>query len=251
MFRSIALAALVAAVPAAASAATTYGVTNFSSSADGRGLWTDTMVGRTDGTKVGRAFNHWSMSGATLVVDGDAATFQGTAINNGDAAISMDFRLDMQRDTSGTNPGYCQYGGAPFDCDKGNAGTGQGAFDGAKDWDFFELVSGSFVGKGAMAGIEYAVGDVTMGKHLPQIGVGANAFDKTDLGFSSWISWEKTAGNDVAAGVYSFLDSSTESANKHGDFNVDLVVAPLPAGLPLMLAGMGAFAAVRSRRKRA
>ncbi len=245
-FAKFAAVAAISALPGIASAASTYDVTNYNATT---GLWTDNMVQKQGGGRAGDAFSKWSLSNGHLSIDDNGvARMTGKATNHGDGAIGLNFVLDMKIDPDSTNTGYCQYGGAPFDCVNGNRSNAP--FD-TSAWTYLDMLGGTLTGTGEMSGIVLKLSDVTNGKHLPQMGVGANAFDKGDLGFSSWLSWVSADGSTDNSTKYDFLGSSANSNNKHLDFNVDLAVMPLPAGAPLLIAGLGVLGFVRSRRKAA
>lgn len=193
-------------------------------------------------------YRDWSADDATFEVDdvtGDVL-YSGRATNLGDSALQFDFAIELDYTENAGQEGYCQYGGAKIDC------PGDVPVD---EWSFYTFSSAILTGLGAMEGITASLSDHTNGVHLPQAGIGANAFDKTEPGFSAWFNWV-VAGFGPQDSHYVFASSA---ARKHGDINIDLSgvpgkggvsPVPLPAGLPLLIAGLGGLG-LASRRKRA
>ena len=230
------LAAAMLGAGSAASAATlengTYNLTDY----DGdRGVWSFDIVGR-------HANKLWSLSESFFTVDGDTATATGTATNLGDSHLSFDFDLSFVR-THDPNPGYCQFDGTPdADCDSAFSKSliENGIVD-PSSWDYFDLVAGQFEGRDTMEGLTYNIVDKS--GHDPQAGIGANALETDDLGFSMWFTFMRTdhLGNHI--GGYDF------ARHGKGDINADLHPAPvpLPAGAALLLGALGAMGLARRK----
>lgn len=110
-------------------------------------------------------------------------------------------------------------------------------------WSFFNMVAGSLTGLGNLAGTTLSLFEAPVtGKHPFQVGFGANG-KNVGFGGSGWFLHSAIAGVDC---------TQTPSACLKGDFNIDLVAAPVPAAGLLFPAALGALGfASRRRRKSA
>ena len=82
------------------------------------------------------------------------------------------------------------------------------------------MTSGSLSGTGILDGVEFSL--ESNANHNPQAGIGANAFDVADLGFSMWFYWTRV--DDTVVDGYTIA-----SGRYKGDINADLTAVPLPA----------------------
>jgi hypothetical protein len=86
--------------------------------------------------------------------------------------------------------------------------------------------------------------------------LGSNSFDLTALVSAAVANGESWLGlhmQNLGGGKNLQWTSANRSGNADAAavrLNVEFAPVPLPAGLPLALAGVGAFAALRSRRQR-
>ena len=110
------------------------------------------------------------------------------------------------------------------------------------DWRFFELDVTKPSMMTALAGSE-ALGsyDISLrGDPLKvQFGIGANDKDATLLGLSTWIDFTEKPQSCA----------QTECRSYAGDINIVLSQVPVPAAMPLLLAGLGGMAFVGRRRR--
>ena len=235
--------------------------------ADGRSIWFRNLF---SGPGAGGS-DLFSISGGGFVQNGDgsaALTGTATSLDAGSIQFDVDVQLSLSPNPPGSRGGYCQFNGAR-DCVTGAPIMGGGAatgpqFDGltaaeAQDrvdmWNFYTIDSATLTGvMGSLVdGLVLTLTDKTDGNHLPQLGLGANAFDQDNLGFSAWFNWVSNQGADATYGDYTFAGSG------NGDFNMDvnnggvldIAPVPLPAGMWLMLGGLGALGAVRRSRRKA
>ncbi|MEM8837768.1 MAG: hypothetical protein AAGE89_06720 [Pseudomonadota bacterium] len=182
----------------------------------------------------------WSFSSdSRFNFDGTNATLTGTATNTGNSALAFDFSLDFTSTGTGTEIGFCQFDGATGACD------GSEAVDPTM-WEFFVLDEGSFTGIDSTVteGLSWTLASVDA--HKPQAGLGANALEEEDLGFSMWITWTLDgASADLAR------DGFTFNYKGKGDINIDVATVPLPTPALLLLTALGAGVFLGRRKKAA
>lgn len=252
------LAAVTLAAPFAASAATfqdgSYAVENYNGT---RGIWSPSLL---DG-----ANKLWSVSDSAFVINGNSASMTGTATNIQDNELTFTYSLSFAR--TAQSSGFCQFsGGHDLGCVNEASYTGADKVD-PSSWDYFDLLAGgTFSGTGAMAGLEWTITDKTksngVANHPPQAGVGANALERGDVGFSMWYFATRSDASNVSGvtttnGHYSVGAFGTR---KSGDINVDLGFGsigpdgkispvPLPAAAWMLLAAVGGLGVAGRRRK--
>lgn len=241
------IAAFLALVGATSAGATTFSVTSAIS---------DSLHGGSNDHAVHLKFfekiqgtplyRRWSGSDFDFI---PAGTFvideNGNAQISGQIVSQVDprFAFDVMVDFIGLNgPGSggpkkelrsCAYGGSCGDIDPSS-------------WEYFSLSSGTFTGTGALEGLSFAISEKPVDTVYPfQLGVGANG-KNGNLGAASWFylflndDCDNPLCDDLAA--FSVL---------HGDFNIDLIPTPLPAGLLLFGSGLIGLASVKKRQKKA
>lgn len=110
-------------------------------------------------------------------------------------------------------------------------------------WSFFSMISGTLTGVGHYAGTTLNLFEAPVsGLHPFQVGFGANG-KNVGLGGSGWFLHTSDASVNC---------STNPSDCLRGDFNLDLVAAPIPAAGLLLPAALGAMGfASRRRRKKA
>ena len=204
------------------------------------GLWLPHLLG--DHT--------WSINaGSTANLNGTYLDMTGTAtqtVNGTDYTVAFDFSVIETTD-------------APNGLICGSGQACNGATQEMRDnIMFFDMGSastmGTITGLGALAGLSL---DVIMrplggtGRKPGQLGYGGN-WTTLDFGYSNWMWFDVTSEADNAvAGL-----SATLGQRRGGDINLDFLAnstpgplpVPLPAGLPLLLAGMGALYGLRRRK---
>lgn len=243
--------AAAVALPIAASAATLAGGVYDAIDYNGnRSIWTP---GKNTKKLVNGAGSLWSFSGGTFAFN-DAignAVLKATATNTSDDNLTFDVNLRFDLDDAGYgapgNAGYCQFSGVDKGCTNGPY-----AADPA-NWDYFDFLSGTFTGTGALAGVVWDISDNLM--HKAQAGVGANALETGDNGFSMWFLFTEASGSALVDSTYVDSKGYAINASGNGDVNIDLsdqptggpLPTPLPAGAVLLLAGLGAMGALRRK----
>lgn len=224
-----------------------------------RGFWFDGLIA---GDADNGDLRHFTVSNGMMSRGGGTATLTGTIASVANNDLTFDFEVNLS--DSDPQDGYCQYTWPAYNCVTGDKIMGNGDVKGplldqsiVDMWDFFSFDSGTLEGTGALDGFDLTLTDKTDGEHKPQLGKGANALEVGDFGFSTWFNFDSTDGE----GTEVSLDGVTYvfGASGSGDINVDVnngevlpdnpAPVPLPAGIWLMLAGMGALgAAARARR---
>lgn len=199
------------------------------------GLWLKNLYSGVDKT--------WSISSGKAVYVGNTLTLNGTVTNNG-GALSLDFSFLLTE-----KPGHS----GPLQC--GNAGC-PGVTQQMKD-NIVYFDEGTNPTQGTIKGtsgsvLEGLLLDVTMvptnGTKPGQLGYGGNWFDNA-FGYSNWFAWTVVSQADNSNWV-----TKNNGGSHNGDINVTMLAngdtinqtpIPLPAGLPLLLAGLGAFGLAR------
>ncbi|ABG33001.1 VPLPA-CTERM sorting domain-containing protein [Roseobacter denitrificans] len=124
----------------------------------------------------------------------------------------------------------------------------------APDTILRNLTGGTMMGTGILAGLNLSVtrlpengSDATQVGSSPAAGIrGANNKNE-NLGMANWFKIAVTSSN---CGTFCTNNASDISslAGRQGDINVDLAPVPLPAGMLLLLTGIGGLAAARRRK---
>lgn len=234
LFRAIAVTAGLFLLPTIGVATTlTPGVYNVSDYDGNRSIWTpggsNTLVSGNGASRL------WSFSKTKLTYDGLSASMTGKATNLTDSSLMFDVSLSFSVNTS-PQPGYCQFSGVDKGCKNGPyAGVDPSS------WTYFDFLSGSLTGSegSAIESVKYNITDNLM--HRPQAGLGANALEAGDNGFSMWFRYNLVSGQSTLNG-YQF------AANGSGDINSDISPVPLPASGLLLLAAVGGLAFGRRRK---
>lgn len=195
--------------------------------------------------------NEWSVSSGTANYNGGILDLNGTVTNiTGGAPLSLDFSFRMYENA--THPG-------PVQC--GHTGCAAATADMKNNVVFFDMggtgTQGTITGTAGtvLEGLSidvvmHAPANMTNGApKLGQMGFGANWLN-LDFGYSNWLNWSVTSqANDAS------YATSTTSGN--GDINLDFLAngspanppsVPLPAGLPLLAAGLAGLAFLRKRQ---
>lgn len=189
---------------------------------------------------------HWSVTSGTANYDGTSMVMTG-AITNTVGGVSYQMNFDFQVFQTDTKPA------APY-C--GTGACSNPPQDNVDNMVYFDMNGGpsmgSITGVGALDGL---VLDVAMKplnfpmEYKPgQLGFGGNWFN-LEFGYSNWLDWS----------VRSNTTNIAFRSSGGGDINFDFTSngnpggnnpspVPLPAGLPLLLAGLGAFAVLRRRQ---
>jgi len=234
LFKSLAVVAGLFVVPTIGLSATlTPGVYDVSDYDGKRSIWTpggsDTLVSGNGASRL------WSFSHAKLSYDGASASMTAKATNLTDSSLMFDVSLSFAVNTT-PQPGYCQFNGVDKGCKKGPyAGVDPAS------WTYFDFLSGSMTGSAgsAIETVAYNITDNPM--HRAQAGLGANALEAGDDGFSMWFRYNLVSGQSTLDG-YHFAQKGT------GDINVDIAPVPLPATGLLLLAAVGGLAMGRRRK---
>ena len=189
--------------------------------------------------------NTWSVeSGQAIYKDGELSMSGQVRQSYGGSEYFLNFDFTVFETTDAPNGLVC--GGGHL-CNNAT----QEMRDNIVHFDMgTEAIMGTVVGTGVLDGLSM---DITMRplsgldkngnpKRKPgQLGYGGN-WTTLDFGYSNWLRWDVTSG--ATSGFQTGLGGK-------GDVNLDLIPAPLPAGLPLILtAGLG-FYAVRRKQKAA
>ena len=123
--------------------------------------------------------------------------------------------------------------------------TGCGDIDPAT-WDYYRLTGGTFTGVDDLEGLSFTVSERPVNNVFPlQMGEGANG-KNGNLGLASWF-FLSLSGNCTNA----LCDNLAQLNSLKGDFNLDLVETPLPAGFLLFGSGLVGLASAKRRRRRA
>lgn len=196
----------------------TYDAVSVNTGSNDHALWLPNLV-------AGSAYWQFVDGTGVFVVTANGASLNATAVQNGNASNQVNISLEFDHVIPPV--GY-----TPTKCGGGGCGDTSG-------WDFFRLaMPGSITG--ASASLAGLVLDITDKGPYAQLGLGANDKDGTEFGFSMWFGWAAGALN-----TYHFGNSN------HGDVNLELLPSeiPLPAGVWLMLAGVGSLVGLRRKQR--
>lgn len=245
LFKRAALALALIAAPTFSSASTflpgDYDALNY----DGvRSIWTprnsngqpsgDALVSGNGATTL------WSFTNSMFSFDGTNAQLTGRATNIGQSLLQFDFSLSFALN-SDPQPGYCQFSGVDKGCTEGPY-TGVDP----SSWTYFDFLAGSFTGVDGsdMAGRSWTLADNP--DHRAQAGLGANALEEEDVGFSMWFTFTR---NHEADGLAKSANGYTFWDDGRGDINIDLSPVPLPAAGWLLFAALGGLVGLRRATK--
>lgn len=244
--------ALVAA-PIVASATTfptgTYSasdIVDWGSEGGNRSIWGLNIV---DGNG---ASDFWTADSATVVLNNTTATFDGFFTNGLHNDRDENLKIKVHLEFSGpaaNGGGFCQFAGSDPGCDNG---TNYGALGvNPLDWRYYSLnENDSFImgNSAAMDGLMWDIEDKMKNgapPHPPQFGLGANALENDQDGWSMWFIANGLTGSDpIGNDGYTF-----NSSDNHADFNMRLAPVPVPAAGLLLLGALGMGAMVGRRRK--
>jgi len=123
--------------------------------------------------------------------------------------------------------------------------AGCGAIDPAT-WDYYRLTGGAFIGLNDLEGLSFSVNERPANNVFPlQIGEGANG-KNGNFGGAAWfyLMLEDNCTNDLCQELAQFNQLK-------GDFNLDLIETPLPAGFLLFGSGLVGLASAKRRRSKA
>jgi len=201
----------------------------------GHGLWLPGFLGD----------NTWSVTSGTANYDGMSMVMNGSVENNvGSTTYTLDFDFTVFMTTVEPSSPAC------------GGGACTGATQDMKDnMVYFDMgrnaTMGTVTGTGALSGLTMDVVMKPLQFPTPykpgQLGYGGN-WTTLDFGYSNWMDWTVTSNT-------SGINTGTSNG---GDVNFNMLPngnpggnnpppVPLPAGLPLLLAGLGAFAVMRRR----
>ncbi|MEM9436370.1 MAG: VPLPA-CTERM sorting domain-containing protein [Pseudomonadota bacterium] len=203
------------------------------------GLWLPGFIG--DDT--------WSIVGGSALYNNGLLDLQGSVEQTvGTTTYGLDFNISVKEIVGLSQDPYCGGGTSPGECKTAT----QEMKDNIVYFDMGGTGSmGMVTGTGSLAGL---VMDLVM-RPLPdkpgQLGFGGNWRD-LEFGYSNWLRWDVIQdANSVVAGGSKFYGSGN-----NGDINLNFLAnsttidpVPLPAGLPLVLTVMGAFAWMRRRQR--
>ncbi|MEL6361556.1 MAG: hypothetical protein AAFR21_10750 [Pseudomonadota bacterium] len=187
------------------------------------------------GKAKGSAF-HFDPAGVLTVNKDGHATLTGEIVSHVDdqfrATVDLKFRL---REGPGT-------GGLKKEL-KSSAYVNKGGPIDPSSWSYFDLVSGKIVGEDELDGVSFDLKQRPHNSVFPaQVGLGANG-KNGNLGLAVW--FYLTANDECVAQLCHVFGSKTY----YGDFNLDLVETPLPAGALLFLTGLTGFSFARRARR--
>ena len=171
--------------------------------------------------------------GTFSVYSDGSATLTGTLASDSlGAGYGFDVSVSFQATTVG-------WGGAKKEL-KARAYTSKGGPVDPSTWGFFSMIAGTLTGLGSLAGTTLSITEAPVsGKYPFQVGNGANG-KNVGFGGSGWFLHSAVAGVDCSA---------TPAACGKGDFNLNLVSAPVPAAGLLFPAALGALGFAARRRK--
>ncbi|MEM8653700.1 MAG: VPLPA-CTERM sorting domain-containing protein [Pseudomonadota bacterium] len=247
------MAANAATMPVDGDYEGTYQLGNAFSS---HGLWLPDLLLNSDGSSAGFD-NTWSFvlgSDTKAIYENGTLGLSGTVENTkGGVTYSLGFQFRLNEVTN--HPGNLICGRDACRAASQEERDNIRFFDGDANG-----VIGTITGLGDLDGL---VLDVTINKpnasdgnpKLGQLGFGGN-WTTTNFGYSNWLKYDL---RDQVADTS--LAGLIGRSSGHGDINADLTLdgdpisstppVPLPAGLPLLVGGLGALAFMRRRRKAA
>lgn len=201
----------------------------------GHGLWLPGFLGD----------NTWSVTSGTANYDGTSMVMSGSVANNVSGTIyTLDFDFTVFMTTDEPSGPAC-----------GQAACSNPTQDMVDNMVYFDMgrnaTMGTVTGTGALTGLSM---DVVMKplvfptNYKPgQLGYGGNWKD-LDFGYSNWMNWSVIANTSgVTTGTGNTGDVNFTFAGNGNPGGNNPPPVPLPAGLPLLLAGLGAFAFMRGR----
>ena len=177
------------------------------------------------------------LPGAQFVINDDgSATLSGQIASQVNAGFGFDIFVNFDP-LAGPGTGgpkqelrSCAYNGVCADVDTAT-------------FTYMSLRDGVFIGEGAFAGLDFSVSERPDNNVFPlQIGDGANN-KNLEFGASSWFFL--TILDSCSS---NFCGSAASFNRLVGDFNLNLIETPLPAGLLLFLTSAAGLGAARRRR---
>lgn len=207
-----------------------YGITDAFST---HGLWLPNFIGN----------QYWSVQSGTANYAGSDLTMTGTATKSiGSQTYSLDFSFAVVETSDAPNGLVCGGNTGAGSCQSQQGGAGEANIV------HFDMGTNSIMGTltgsagNILEGLSMDIEMVPLGgpgRKPGQLGYGGN-WVTDDFGYSNWMEWDVTA--DSIASV-SYGTSGTGDVN----FTFLPTPVPVPAGFPLMLAGLGAFYWLRRR----
>ncbi|MEL7133288.1 MAG: VPLPA-CTERM sorting domain-containing protein [Pseudomonadota bacterium] len=189
----------------------------------------------------------WSVTSGTANYDGTSLVMTGSVENKkGGTTYTMDFNFQVFETAVKPDEPYC-----------GNGQACQAATDEQKDnIVYFDMNGGSSMGTVTGTGLlDGLVMDIEMkplefpDDYKPgQLGYGGN-WTTLDFGYSNWLNWTVIKNDSgVKTGAAGYGDMNYDFLANDDPVTQNPPPVPLPAGLPLLVAGLGALTFLRRRK---
>ena len=193
------------------------------------------------------------------LVAGNQAKLTGDIVNFGNST----WKFTMDVDFTYLATGGRSHAAGTLKCEFSSALCNSAAYTSASsNFEFFST-TGTLTGSGALAGFDVSFVTYPAGPPYPmpmQLGFGANnkpggaasesALDT--LGISTWLTMTIVNNNGNVFDLQNFAPGTTfTGSGQRADINVSLTAVPLPAALPLLLAGLVGLGVIGRRHQRA
>lgn len=185
----------------------------------------------TTGIPQNRFFDFYEPGRLTIEYDG-SATLTGRLVSREDPNFAFDVVYNLE--SSGVGPD-----GPVLRNFFNSALAENGGPISAADFEFFNIINGTFSGVGDFAGLNF---DITQAHSPLQIGTGASG-KNADLGIAAWFLLNIN-GDCTSAFCRQF-----EGVSVRGDIHADISPVPVPGAFLLFGTGLVGFGAARRKKK--